>query len=213
MSNTTSQDLINVLGPPLNFLLLGVILHMCFHAFCLSMAKIISKLVFKTETGSLFLNWIVCAFNVSAIVNAIFAFTLTAVPLTTQKSCFIVNFLQNITYHLTLIIFDYLILFKSYIATRKSSVFAIIAGLASLNRLIWTIADLFWSEGSFEDETCSLLQNALSGTQYAVADIIIDAIGTLGAMHAFFAANAHLLPLDGIFYHVMKENGEYCVKF
>ncbi|KAI9353871.1 hypothetical protein BDR26DRAFT_849377, partial [Obelidium mucronatum] len=148
------------------------------------------------------LNAILFLFNSLASLNMIL------VVLVVRRAAVVVNFAQNLTIHGYLILFDFFILYKSYIVMRKHPLYLALSILVYSNRLVWGIVDLKWSGGVWDNEsaTCTFVQFALSGVQVSLADIMVDSVGTLGAVVAFFSSGSHLLPFQSLSHQLLKEN-------
>ncbi|KAJ3012323.1 UNVERIFIED_CONTAM: hypothetical protein HDU68_001262 [Siphonaria sp. JEL0065] len=154
---------------------------------------------------------------------------INAIPFSSASDCFGYNFFQKLTFHLYVILFggvfkyqhvcyltdslisDFLIVFKSIIATRKNTVFFVLGSLALMNRVGWGIADVALTGGGgewdAETSTCTVSgDHSIAGPQHPIADIIIDVLSSIGAVAMFFKTGAYLLPAQSLFYHLVKEN-------
>ncbi|ORY41739.1 hypothetical protein BCR33DRAFT_718860, partial [Rhizoclosmatium globosum] len=105
--------------------------------------------------------------------------------------------------------FNVFILYKSYIVTDKSQVYLVVAILAFLYRIAWTIADLVWTGGSWDPvaNVCNYNYSELAGFHYTIADIICDVVATAGSVTMFLKPENRALEYQSLWFQLMKENG------
>ncbi|KAJ3062808.1 hypothetical protein HDU98_001340 [Podochytrium sp. JEL0797] len=100
------------------------------------------------------------------------------------------------------------VLYKSYVVTGRNRIYGVVATVAFLYRIGWTIADLILTGGSWDPvaQACNYNYNGLTGFHYTIADIACDLVATAGSVAMFLKPANSLLSFQSMWFQLVKEN-------
>ncbi|KAI8608046.1 hypothetical protein BC830DRAFT_1157001 [Chytriomyces sp. MP71] len=190
----TAPDVLNTAVNPITTFIVGC-------AFENSVSGLISTLVHllmerrRKRVNIIFA--IMSVFNMLSLVyNSLFLFSFFL----GEKGCSGVDLTTNLFSHCYYVVFDFFILFKSWVVSGYNGLFLYIASATILHRVAWALFDLSTSYSEYSSGSCNFYQNPLSGSGYpliffpyslnlsssyrcSVGDILCDLLSTLGCLY------------------------------
>ncbi|KAI8609049.1 hypothetical protein BC830DRAFT_1152621 [Chytriomyces sp. MP71] len=151
----------------------------------------------------IFFSSVIVSFNFFILINH---FLFLPSVIATETTCVQVNYATTVFYHMSMLVFDAFILAKSWMTTRKNRVFLAISVLLVLYRFSWAVADFVLSTVAWNTDlnACIWNQSPLVNFHYDLADIICDAVATLGSLSMLFVGKS--VGINGILQKLVNEN-------
>ncbi|ORY41717.1 hypothetical protein BCR33DRAFT_718838 [Rhizoclosmatium globosum] len=102
--------------------------------------------------------------------------------------CAIGTRFSNLSWHSYFVTSDLYILIKASTVANNNQLFRVIAVLAFLYRLGWTVMDMIWVYGAWNPvlNICEFHNAPLSGFHYTIADIICDFVSSFVVLAVYF---------------------------
>ncbi|KAJ3073410.1 hypothetical protein HDU98_001594 [Podochytrium sp. JEL0797] len=99
---------------------------------------------------------------------------------TNASTCFLINLLDNLAFHLFIVLFDTFLLYKTWLLTGKSRFFAALAAVVLAYRIAFGIRDVFTSYGAWDDQLCYCAWNSVpnSANLYMSGDVAADLLSS-----------------------------------